>query len=158
MSAARLERVTYEHPDAVLLRDEHVAFGNQLYASDPAAVHRSGSEGIDPATIVVTVVAYDGRTPIGHACLRRLDGDLAGELEMKRLYVRPEARGSGVADDLLAVVEQTARDEGARRLLIHTGDRQHAALRFYERHGYTPVPVFPPYEAVAYSLCFERLL
>jgi GNAT superfamily N-acetyltransferase len=158
MSAAHVERVAYDHPDAVLLRAEHVAFGDQLYASDPSAVHRSGSEGIDPATIVLTVVAYDGETPIGHACLRRLDGDLAGELEMKRLFVRPEARGSGVADELLAVVEQAARDDGAARLLIHTGDRQHAALRFYERHGYTPIPVFAPYQAVAYSLCFQRLL
>ena len=154
----RLERVPFEHPDAVLLRDEHVALGNQLYADDPAAVHRGGSEGIDAASIVATYVAYDGDRPIGHACLRRLDGAMAGELEMKRLYVRGESRGSGVADDLLAAIEQAARDEGVPRIVIHTGDRQHAALTFYGRRGYTPIPVFPPYEAVTYSLCFEKPL
>lgn len=151
-------RVAFDDPDARTLREEHVAAGNLLYASDPSAVRRSGSEGIDPASIVATVVAYDGEVPIGHACLRRLDGDLSGELEMKRMYVRPAWRGSGVADDLLAVIEQVARDEGVPRLLIHTGDRQHAALRFYDRHGYTPVPVFAPYEEVAYSRCFEKVL
>ncbi|MET1062137.1 MAG: GNAT family N-acetyltransferase [Aeromicrobium sp.] len=155
---ARLERVDFAHPDAVALRDEHVESGNRLYASDPAAVHRGGSEGIDPATIVVTVVAYRDDVPIGHACLRRLDGELAGELEMKRLYVRPADRGSGVADELLEAIEGAARAEGAARILIHTGDRQHAALRFYARHGYTPIPVFPPYEAVTYSLCFDKEL
>ena len=149
-----LERVPFEHPDAVALRDEHVAYGNQLYASDPASLHRSGSEGIDPASVVATVVAYDEDGPVGHACLRDLDG----ELEIKRMYVVPSRRGSGIADELLAAMEGVARDEGARRVVIHTGDRQHAALKFYDRHGYTPIPVYPPYEAVSYSLCFEKLL
>jgi GNAT superfamily N-acetyltransferase len=67
-------------------------------------------------------------------------------------------RGSGIADELLAAMEQVARDEGARRVIIHTGDRQHAALKFYDRHGYTPIPVYPPYEDVTYSLCFEKVL
>lgn len=150
----QLERVPFEHPDAVALREEHVAYGNQLYASDPASVHRAGSEGIDPASIVATVVAYDDDGPVGHACLR----ELAGELEIKRMYVVPRRRGAGIADELLAAMEQAARDEGARRVIIHTGDQQHAALKFYDRHGYTPIPVYPPYEEVTYSLCFEKLL
>jgi GNAT superfamily N-acetyltransferase len=149
-----LEWVPFEHPDAVALRDEHVAYGNQLYASDPSSVHRSGSEGIDPSSVVVTVVAYDDNRPVGHACLRRLDG----ELEIKRMYVVPSSRGSGIADELLAAMEDAARDEEARRIIIHTGDRQHAALKFYDRHGYTPIPVYPPYEDVTYSLCFEKAL
>jgi GNAT superfamily N-acetyltransferase len=157
-SRSRLEQVAYDHPDAVLLRDEHVAFGNELYADEPAAEHRGPSEGIDPGSIVTTVVAYADGVPVGHACLRRLDGPMSGELEMKRLFVRPEARGSGVADDLLRAIEQAAREEGAPRIIIHTGDRQLAALTFYGRRGYTPIPVYPPYEAVTYSRCFEKLL
>ena len=148
------ETVPFEHPDAVALRDEHVAFGNQLYASDPSSVHRSGSEGMDPSSVVATVVAYDEDGPVGHACLRELDG----ELEIKRMYVVPSRRGSGIADELLTAMEAAARDEGALRVIIHTGDRQHAALKFYDRHGYTPIPVYPPYEDVSYSLCFEKVL
>lgn len=150
----RLERVRFEHPDAVALRDEHSAFGNELYASDPASLHRSGSEGIDPSAVIATVVAYGDSGPIGHACIRRLDG----ELEIKRMYVVPSCRGSGVADALLGVMEEVARDDGARRVIIHTGDRQLAALRFYDRHGYTPIPVYSPYESVTYSLCFDKVL
>jgi GNAT superfamily N-acetyltransferase len=154
MTEFTLERVPFEHPDAVALREEHVAHGNQLYASDPSAVHRSGSEGIEPSTVVATVVAYDDDGPVGHACLRELDG----ELEIKRMYVVPTRRGAGIADELLAAMEDAAREEGARRVIIHTGDRQLAALKFYDRHGYTPIPVYPPYEDVAYSLCFEKIL
>ena len=148
------ESVPFEHPDAVALREEHVAYGNQLYAADPASVHRSGSEGIEPSSVLATVVAYGDDGPVGHACLRELDG----ELEIKRMYVVPTRRGSGIADQLLAAMEDVARDEGARRVVIHTGDRQHAALKFYDRHGYTPIPVYPPYEDVTYSLCFEKVL
>lgn len=149
-----IKHVPFEHPDAVALREEHVANGNQLYASDPASLHRSGSEGIDPSSVVATVVAYDEQVPVGHACLRRL----GGELEIKRMYVVPGRRGSGIADELLAEMEAAAREAGAGRVIIHTGDRQHAALRFYARHGYTSIPVYAPYEAVTYSLCFEKLL
>ena len=149
--------VPFDHPDAVALRTAHEAYGDSLYASDPASKHRFTSEVLDPATVLLTVVAYVDDEPVGHACLRTLGGSMAGELEIKRMYVEPDARGSGVADALLAAVEQRAQEEGVARVVIHTGDRQLAALRFYERQGYTPIDVFPPYEAVTYSRCFEKV-
>lgn len=153
----KIERVPFDHPDAVAMRETQFAEVDELYVSDPASLDRAGSEVLDPATVLVTVVAYEGDRPVGHACLRRLGGVMAGDLEIKRMFVEPDARGSGVADALLEAVEQHARDEGVPRVVIHTGDRQLAALRFYQRHGYTPIDVFPPYEAVTYSRCFERV-
>ena len=153
----KLESVPFDHPDAVALRAAQEAFGDELYASDPASKHRFTSEVLDAASVLPTVVAYDdeGR-PVGHACLRSLSGAMAGDLEIKRMFVEPAVRGSGIADAVLEAVEQRARDEGVPRVVIHTGDRPLAVLRFYERHGYTPIDVFPPYEAVTYSRCFER--
>ena len=153
----RLEHVPFDHPDAVALRTAQQAYGDELYASDPASAHRSASEELDPASVIFTVVAYDGDRPVGHACLRRLSGEMAGDLEIKRMFVEPDVRGGGIADALLAAVEERARAEGVPRVVIHTGDRQLAALRFYGRHGYTPIEVFPPYEAVTYSRCFEKV-
>ena len=151
-----LQEVPFDHPDAVALRTAQQAYGDELYASDPSSENRFSSEVLDPASVLLTVVAYDDDRPVGHACLRRLDGVMAGELEIKRMYVEPDVRGRGIADALLGAMEQRARDEGAPRVVIHTGDRQIAALRFYERHGYTPIDVYPPYEAVTYSRCFEK--
>lgn len=153
----RLEDVSFDHPDAAALRAAHEAYGDEMYASDPASVHRFASEQLAPDSFIASVVAYkeDGR-PVGHASLRRLSGAMAGELEIKRMFVEPDARGGGVADALLVAMEDRARQEGAGRVVIHTGDRQLAALRFYERHGYTPIDVFAPYEAVTYSRCFEK--
>lgn len=71
-----------------------------------------------------------------------------GFAEVKRMYVRPRARGRGVAPAILARLEQEARARGVARLALETGDAQHAAIRFYERAGFTRCPAFGAYAAM----------
>jgi putative acetyltransferase len=83
--------------------------------------------------------------------------------ELKRMYVRPAARGSGVADALLARIEATTRDAGLTRLCLETGDRQLAAMRVYERAGFVRCASFGSYAAmplpsIATSVFFEKRL
>jgi GNAT superfamily N-acetyltransferase len=143
----------WDDPEAVRLREEMTAEIGALYADDPTSQNRDGSLDVDPRSIVFTALIYEEGAAVGHVALRRLRDDL----EIKRMYVVPSRRGGAVADELLAEVEQAARELGSPRLILHTGDRQRAAVAFYRRHGYTPIPVFPPYEAVAYSRCFEKV-
>ncbi len=56
--------------------------------------------------------------------------------EIKRLYVRPEFRGSGTALALLVALEQYAEASGYEWLYLDSKDDLKAALRFYDRHGY----------------------
>ena len=147
-------RVEWDDADAVRLRDAMTAEIRDMYADDPTSQNRDGRLDIDPASIAFTAVIRDGDLPIGHIALRRLGEDL----EIKRMYVVPERRGSDLADQLVAEAEREARSLGAPRLILHTGDRQRAAVSFYQRHGYTPIDVYPPYEQLAYSLCFEKVL
>ncbi|MEJ5867117.1 GNAT family N-acetyltransferase [Pseudokineococcus sp. 5B2Z-1] len=103
-----------------------------------------------------------------HLLGARVDGDLAGiagvELddagdgELKRFYVVPAHRDSGVADALLEALVAHARERGATALRLETGDAQVAALRFYARHGFRPIPRFGPYVDSATSVCLERRL
>lgn len=150
----RVEPVAWDHPDAEALRVAQTEEIGALYASEESVRHRAGSEVIDPDAVAATFVAYDNGTAVGHIGLRWL----GGELEIKRMYIPPAHRGSGIADELLAAVESAAYALGAGRLILHTGNRQHAAISFYQRRGYTPIPVYWPYEAVTYSLCFEKVL
>lgn len=116
---------------------------------------------IDPATIVATVVATDaaGR-PVGHGALRDLSlhhgPDFSGSLEVKRVYVEPAARGTGLSRALMAELERVAAEAGAARLILQTGDRQPDAVALYEKIGYTRIPVYPPYLAIDFSECFEK--
>lgn len=79
-----------------------------------------------------------------------------GLAELKRFFVRPEQRGTGVADALITALLAHAADSGVRLVRLETGDEQQAALGFYRRHGFTRVPRFGPYEASETSVCMER--
>lgn len=56
--------------------------------------------------------------------------------ELKRMYVRPEARGQGVAKKVLDLLESEALAQGCKLFTLETGPYQHAALALYERYGY----------------------
>jgi len=86
-----------------------------------------------------------------------------GFAEVKRMYVRPAARGRGVAWALLARLEQEARARGVSRLTLETGDAQHAAMRLYEASGFTRCAAFGAYAAmpqasVEHSVFFEKAI
>ena len=81
--------------------------------------------------------------------------------EVKRMYVRDVARGSGAARALLARIEREAREAGFAVLRLETGARQTAALRFYERAGFQPCAAFGAYitmapQAVATSVSLQN--
>ena len=69
--------------------------------------------------------------------------------EVKRMYVRDVARGSGAAGVMLARIEREAREAGFALLRLETGVRQTAALRFYERAGFQPCVAFGAYTTMA---------
>jgi GNAT superfamily N-acetyltransferase len=83
------------------------------------------------------VVGCDGEEPIAGGGVKRLDDATA---EIKRMYVAPAARGRGVGRQLLAALEDAARDLGYRVVRLDTGRFQGSALRMYQQAGYRPIP------------------
>jgi GNAT superfamily N-acetyltransferase len=85
-------------------------------------------------------LAQVGRQVAGCIALRPLHArEQTGEI--KRLYVRPEFRGSGAALALLVALEQYAEAGGSEWLgyewlCLDSKDDLKPALRFYDRHGY----------------------
>jgi len=75
----------------------------------------------------------DGRL-VGMVGTRPLRHDEA--YEICRMYVARECRGTGLAQRLLALAEDHARNAGAARMVLWTDTRFEAAHRFYEKHGY----------------------
>ncbi|WP_229075663.1 GNAT family N-acetyltransferase [Actinoplanes sp. DH11] len=122
---------------------------------------RYGSGDHEPGTpptaadIDVFLVATVAGTPVGCGALRRLDETSA---ELKRMYVTPESRGSGVATALLRALEDAAARRGWTILRLETGPAQPDAMRFYEREGYREIPLFGAYVGSDLSVCYERTL
>jgi len=84
-------------------------------------------------------LARDGDAVIGCIALRPLPTIAADAGEVKRLYVRPAARGRKIADALLDELEAYAA-AFYRGLYLDTKDDLLPAIRFYERRGYVRIP------------------
>ncbi|WP_216895270.1 GNAT family N-acetyltransferase [Nocardia alni] len=151
----RVVDVEWDHPDAILLRGEMDAELAPRYR-DVEIGDGGQALSVDPHTVVVTYLVYepDAGPPIGHAALRV--GSVG--LEVKRMFVRPGHRGRGVAGSLLSALEAAARQRHEARVILQTGERQPEAIGLYERAGYRRIPIFPPYEVVPLSICFEKRL
>ncbi len=147
--------VGWDDAAAVALRRAMTEEMDARYADVLAAGLMPGGMNVQPETVAYTGVAYAAEgVAVGHVALRRLGDDM----ELKRMFVTPSHRGTRVARALLAAAEDAARALGAPRVVLQTGPRQPDAVRMYEREGYTPIPVFSPYDRLPGSLCFEKLL
>jgi putative acetyltransferase len=99
------------------------------------------------------LVAFLGGEPIGCGAVRLLN---AFDAEIKRMYVKPEARRRGVAKALLAALEAEAMDLGAKQLLLETGVRQQEAIGLYGGAGFTGIEPFGEYVDSPLSICMAK--
>ncbi|MDD7960944.1 GNAT family N-acetyltransferase [Microbacterium thalli] len=159
------EHVAYDDPRAAALRTEMDREVGPRYADrfeqvDPDEAERSARAfAVDPASIVATVLVMDAAgEPVAHGALRDLAHDGIRDLEIKRVYVHPRARGVGASRALLDELERLARERGAGRVILQTGDRQQDAVALYEKLAYTPIAIYEPYTAYAFSHCLEKHL
>jgi GNAT superfamily N-acetyltransferase len=130
--AVRIVRLSEANDDASRLLDEYYEAVSVVQRDTPEVIRQvigDDSSGI--------WVAYLREKAVGCVMLRRLPSiPFAGEC--KRLYVRPEARGNGLADALLDAQEAFARSKGLRWIYLDSYDDLKAAIALYRKRGYLP--------------------
>lgn len=146
----QIVEVDFLDPRAVALREAMIAERLELYGAQREDASGAAEE-IDLDTVIVCLLVLVDGEPVGTATLRHLR-DL---VEIKRMYLLPGTRGTGLARRLLAATEERAAAV-TDRVVLHTGERQAPAIALYRRAGYEPIEVYPPYDTVPESLCFTK--
>lgn len=106
--------------------------------------------------------------PEGRLILAYKDGELSGGIalrkiedgicEMKRLYLRENARGSGIGSALIEKLISEAGTIGYKKMRLDTfPPKMEKAVKLYESHGFYEIPPYyeNPYEGVLYM---EKML
>ena len=120
---------------------EHLA---EMRATSPAeSVHALDHSGLRTAEVSFWTI-WDGATLLGCGALKQLSS-VAGEI--KAMRTRPEARGRGVAAQLLVFLLAESRRRGYQTVSLETGSQEFfaPARRLYARHGFRPCPPFADY-------------
>lgn len=98
------------------------------------------------------LLAVAGAETLGCGALVTLE---PGVGEIKRMYVRPTARGRGVGAALLSALLAQAAAMALGRVRLDTAPELLEAQALYRRFGFVPIPPYRP-GLLADALCFER--
>ncbi|MDA2806453.1 GNAT family N-acetyltransferase [Nocardiopsis suaedae] len=134
-----IRTVAYAHPDArALIAELQKEYIDRYGDEDETPV---APEEFAPPNGAFAV-GYDGGRPVACGGWRVH----RGAAEVKRMYVRAQDRGRGLARAMLAHLEADAARAGWRRVLLMTGDLQPEAVELYRSSGYAPAEPWGPYK------------
>jgi putative acetyltransferase len=102
----------------------------------------------------ITFLVASVETAVAGCGAVRLIGPRMGEI--KRMYVRPEFRGLGVARAMLVSLEAQARHLGCDVVRLETGSGQPEAMALYASAGYDRIAAFGEHVGREGSRCFEK--
>lgn len=151
-----VRRVSLRHPDVapLLARLDH-----ELAAVNPEGgtnFTHLGHHEVEPGSGGFFVARVDG---VARGCggYRAITG-AAGAAEVKRMWVDPAARGTGIGAGVLRAIIDAAVADGYSELRLETGLHLQAAVALYRRFGFEECAPWGDYVGVPLSYCMSRQL
>lgn len=159
VAAASIRRERPDHPEVLALLAQLDRYLASLYP--PEANHILDVQALQAPDVDFLVAEMAGGI-VGCGAVRRMPGEPAtgGRAygEVKRMMTAPAARGQGIAERIMAALEDGLRARGIPLALLETGEEQRAAVRLYERCGYVRRGAFGGYPDNGLSVFYEKQL
>jgi putative acetyltransferase len=146
-----LKRTTSSNPD---FRDLTILLDKELHNQygDLQSEYDRYNQIIDINTVVM---AYRDQTAVGCGCFKQIDDTSA---ELKRMFVKADERGQGIASSILSELELWAKETGFSYSILETGTKQHEAIALYQKIGYVIIPNYGQYSGMESSICMRKEL
>jgi len=106
-------------------------------------------------TLKNALVAYINNKPVGCGAFKPFTDST---VEIKRMFVHPDYRGQGIAQELLTELEKWAAELGNTNCVLETGQKQPEAIQLYLKSGYLRIPNYGQYANVENSVCMQKML
>lgn len=136
--------------DVLALIQELDAYQDSLYP--PEARYALDIESLMKENVLFAVARSDGGVAMGCGALV-LSGTNG---ELKRMFVKPQFRSQGIAQQLLNFLERQSVLRGCHCVYLETGPYQSGALRFYERQMYLRCGPFGDYQDHPLSVFMKK--
>jgi putative acetyltransferase len=151
MNTIRLKRTTSDDPDfrglvQQLDADLRITNGAMMDIYDQYNIIEKND---------TVIIAYLNDEPAGCGCFKPYNN---AAVEIKRMFVRHNARGNRISAMVLKELETWAQELGFIATVLETGSKQFEALGLYQKYGYTQTPKYPPYVDLPDSVCFIKEL
>lgn len=101
------------------------------------------------------VLAYENEVAVGCGCFK-IFNDKA--VEIKRMFIKENQRGKGIASSLLAELEKWAKELGYEEAVLETGKGQPNAIKLYQKYGYQITENYNQYDDLEISVCLKKAL
>ena len=102
-----------------------------------------------------TVLVYENNMAIGCGAMKEYE---AGVMEIKRIFIRPDNRGKGIAAIILKELESWALELEYKKCILETGANNPEAIGLYKKNDYHIISNYSQYEGIKTSVCFEKEL
>jgi GNAT superfamily N-acetyltransferase len=147
----KIVRTTNDNEDFIALVK---ALDKSLWDSYPELQNNYWQNNIIEFNPNVIVVYWDNK-PVACSCFKKYD---ANTIEIKRMFVAPDARGKGLAQIMLLELEAWAMSQGFSVSVLETLYKQEAAIGMYQKAGYDIIENYAPYEGLKNSICMSKIL
>lgn len=107
------------------------------------------------SAIKYAVVLYENEIAIGCGAIKEYEEDV---MEIKRIFVRLEKRGNGIASIILKELENWTKELGFKKCILETGLKQPEAISLYKKNNFVIIKNYGQYAEVENSVCFEKLI